>query len=224
MNDQTLPHRKIGLSAPIQYQIRADLKLIADMIAPRSRVLDVGCGDGALLTYLVKNLDVNGRGIELSQAGVNATVAQGLSVVQGNADTDLSDYPTQAFDYVVLSQTLQATRNPKQVVSNLVRIGAKAIVSFPNFGYWQVRWKLLLGGRMPRTGILGQDWFETQNIHLCTILDFIDLCRDLGIVIERGIAVNRGGRATTFYSSGQVANLMGEQAVFLLSSKTTEAS
>jgi methionine biosynthesis protein MetW len=177
----------------------------------------VGCGDGALLTYLVKNLDVDGRGIELSQAGVNATVAQGLSVVQGDADTDLAAYPTQAFDYVVLSQTLQATRNPKQVVSDLARIGAKAIVSFPNFGYWQVRWKLLLGGRMPQTGILGEAWFETENIHLCTILDFIDLCKELGIVINRGISVNHQGRATRFSNSGWVENLFGEQAVFLLS-------
>ncbi len=197
-------------------QIRVDLKLIADMIAPQSRVLDVGCGDGELLTHLVKNLNVDGRGIELSQAGVNATVSQGLSVVQGDADTDLADYPTQAFDYVVLSQTLQAIRNPRQVVSDLVRIGAKAIVSFPNFGYWQVRWQLLLGGRMPRTGFLGEEWFETQNIHLCTILDFIDLCRELGIVVERGISVNHRGRATGFEGAGWVANLFGEQAVFLL--------
>ena len=219
MTDDALPNGHAGSAAPDQYEIRGDLKLIADMIAPGSRVLDVGCGDGALLIHLAKNLDVNGRGIELSQAGVNATVAQGLSVVQGDADTDLADYPTQAFDYVVLSQTLQATRNPKQVVSDLVRIGAKAIVSFPNFGYWQVRWQLLLGGRMPRTGILGEDWFETQNIHLCTILDFIDLCQELGIVIERGISVNHQGRASGISNSGWAANFFGEQAVFLLSSE-----
>ena len=221
MTDDALGRGQAEQAGPVHYEIRGDLKLIADMIAPGSRVLDVGCGDGALLTHLVKNLDVDGRGIELSQAGVNATVAQGLSVVQGDADTDLADYPTQAFDYVVLSQTLQATRNPKQVVSDLVRIGAKAIVSFPNFGYWQVRWKLLLGGRMPRTGILGEDWYKTQNIHLCTILDFIDLCRDVGIVIERGISVNPQGRATGFSNSGWAANLFGEQAVFLLSSKNS---
>jgi methionine biosynthesis protein MetW len=221
VTDDALRRGQAERAAPVHYEIRGDLKLIADMIAPGSRVLDVGCGDGALLTYLVKNFDVDGRGIELSQAGVNATVAQGLSVVQGDADTDLTDYPTQAFDYVVLSQTLQATRNPKQVVSDLVRIGAKAIVSFPNFGYWQVRWKLLLGGRMPRTGILGEDWHQTQNIHLCTILDFIDLCQDLGIVIERRISVNPQGRDTGFLNSGWAANLLGEQAVFLLSSKNS---
>src|SRR5262245_26818550 len=121
--------------------IRIDLQLIADMVTPRARVLDVGCGDGVLLDYLVHFKQVDGRGIELSQAGVNACVSQGLSVIQGNADTDLKDYPSDAFDYVVLSQTLQAMRDPKGVLDQLVRIGRHAIVSFPNFGHWRVRWR-----------------------------------------------------------------------------------
>lgn len=196
--------------------IRVDLRLIATMIEPSSRVLDVGCGDGQLLDYLVRNRGVVGRGIELSQAGVNASVAHGLSVVQGDADTDLGNYPTQAFDYVVLSQTLQATRNPKRVISELVRIGRKAIVSFPNFGYWRVRWQLLLRGRMPQTDALGHKWHETPNIHLCTILDFAELCSAMGVKIERSISLNPKGRAAVL-QRGRMANLFGEQAVFMLS-------
>src|SRR5258705_4512099 len=126
--------------------IRIDLQLIAEMIAPKSRVLDVGCGDGALLDHLVHAKGVDGRGVEISQAGVNACVTHGLSVIQGNADTDLKDYPSDAFDYIVLSQTLQATRKPHQVLKQLVRIGRHAIVSFPNFGHWRVRWQLLTRG------------------------------------------------------------------------------
>lgn len=197
--------------------IRVDLRLIADMIRPQSRVLDVGCGDGQLLKYLVQARDVVGRGIELSQAGVNASVAQGLSVVQGDADADLGNYPTQAFDYVVLSQTLQATRNPRQVVSELVRIGRKAVISFPNFGFWSIRWSLLLRGRMPKTPALGYEWHDTPNIHLCTVLDFVDLCARLGIQIERRISLTRRGHTAFLQSSLHLANLFGEQAVFLVS-------
>ena len=198
--------------------IRVDLRLIADMIAPGSRVLDVGCGDGQLLRYLAMTRHVVGRGIELSQAGVNASVAQGLSVVQGDADADLRDYPTQAFDYVVLSQTLQATRSPSRVVSELVRIGRKAIISFPNFGYWRVRWMLMTHGRMPKTRALDHQWHQTPNIHLCTILDFMDLCTELGAHVERRISLTSGGRTSLLQSSLHLANMFGEQAVFLVSS------
>ena len=197
--------------------IRVDLRLIADMIPPASRVLDIGCGDGQLLRYLVQARDVVGHGIELSQAGVNASVAQGLSVVQGDADSDLANYPNQAFDYVVLSQTLQATRNPRRVVSELVRIGRKAIISFPNFGYWRVRLKLLAQGRMPKTGALDHEWHETPNIHLCTILDFVDMCAKLGAKVERRISLTAGGRTSVMQSSLHMANLFGEQAVFVVS-------
>ena len=195
--------------------IRIDLQLIAEMIAPKSRVLDVGCGDGALLDHLVHAKGVDGRGVEISQAGVNACVTHGLSVIQGNADTDLKDYPSDAFDYIVLSQTLQATRKPHQVLKQLVRIGRHAIVSFPNFGHWRVRWQLLTRGRMPITDSMPLQWFDTPNIHFCTILDFMGLCEELDIVVEQGTAISRSGRPSPIRSIG-AANLFGEQGLFLL--------
>jgi methionine biosynthesis protein MetW len=214
---RTLPNRGIAGSAATVAAagIRIDLQLIAEMIAPTSRVLDVGCGDGALLDHLGRAKGVDGRGVEISQAGVNACVAQGLSVIQGNADTDLKDYPSDAFDYVVLSQTLQATRKPHQVLKQLVRIGRHAVVSFPNFGHWRVRWQLLTRGRMPVTESMPLQWFDTPNIHFCTIRDFVGLCDELGIVLEQGLAISRSGRPSPIRSIGS-ANLFGEQGLFLL--------
>lgn len=196
--------------------LRVDLRLIADKINAGTRVLDVGCGDGALLNYLATHKDVDGRGIELSQSGVNACVARGLAVIQGNADTDLSDYPSGAFDYVILSQTLQAVHQPHKVMSEMLRIGTRGIVSFPNFGYWRVRWDLLTHGRMPITETLNQAWYETPNIHMCTVKDFVLLCDDLGIAIEQSITVDHNGRPTPFQGSGFLANLLSEQGVFVL--------
>jgi methionine biosynthesis protein MetW len=196
-------------------RIRVDLQLIADMVEPKTRVLDVGCGDGVLLDYLNHFKQVDGRGVELSQAGVNACVAQGLSVVQGDADTDLAQYPDHAFDYVILSQTLQATRDPKRVVENLVRIGRKAIVSFPNFGHWRVRWSLLWTGRMPETETIPARWYDTPNIHFCTILDFVDLCARLDIEIERSLSINPKGTQNNLRAH-KLANFFGEQGMFLL--------
>ena len=195
---------------------RRDLGIIAGMIADGSRVLDIGCGDGALLDYLVHQKDVDGRGIELSQAGVNSCVVHGLSVIQGDADTDLAYYPDGAFDYVVLTRTLQATRNPKDVVSQLVRIGRYAIVSFTNFGHWRVRLKLLTGGRMPVVGDDGYAWHDTPNIHLCTIRDFSLMCEDLGLTVQRALSLSRSGVGRELNFTGAAANLRGEEAIFLL--------
>lgn len=198
-------------------EIRGDLGLVASMIAPGSRVLDVGCGDGELLSYLVHHKRVDGRGMELSQSGVNTCVRHGLSVIQGDADNDLQDYPSHAFDYVVLSQTLQATRNPHAVIRHLVRIGQHAIVSFPNFGHWRIRLHLLLRGRMPTTHLLPHHWYETPNIHLCTVQDFVGLCEAEGIVIERSVTLDRHGRPFSLNPRGALANLLAEQGLFLLS-------
>ena len=198
-------------------ELRQDLRLIAEMIEPRSRVLDIGCGDGALLAYLARQKSVDGRGIELSQSGVNACVGHGLSVIQGDADRDLEAYPAGAFDVVVLSQTLQATHRPRRVVEELVRIGRRAIVSFPNFGFWRIRLRLLLTGRMPVSHCLAYPWYETPNIHLCTIRDFVALCDAIGTTIERSVTLDRHGRPFALDPRGGLANMLAEQGVFMLS-------
>jgi len=195
---------------------RFDLAVVADMVAPGSRVLDVGCGDGLLLEMLARNSQVDGRGVELSQRGVNDCVAKGLPVIQGDADTDLADYPEDSFDYVILSQTLQATQRPRIVLEHMLRIGRRAIVSFPNFGHWRVRAQLLLLGRMPRATNLQYSWHETPNIHLCTIKDFVDLAEEIGAVIERGMALDRAGAPFRVAAPLPVMNLFGAQAIFLL--------
>jgi methionine biosynthesis protein MetW len=196
---------------------RVDLLLIAEMVTPGARVLDVGCGDGTLLRLLAEKRGVDGRGIELSQAGVNSCVAQGLSVVQGDADTDLVDYPDLAFDFAILSQTIQATYSPRHVLEQLLRIGKRAVVSFPNFGHWRVRAQLMFGGKMPTTDNLPDRWYDTPNIHLCTIKDFLELCRDVGARVERAVALNAYGRKLGVSMPLFAQNLFGEQAVFLLS-------
>ena len=197
-------------------ELRRDLRLIADMVEAQSRVLDVGCGDGSLLAYLTRQKGVNGRGIELSQSGVNACVGHGLSVIQGDADRDLEAYPTGAFDVVVLSQTLQATHRPRKVVEELVRIGRRAIVSFPNFGYWRIRLGLLLTGQMPVSHCLAYPWYETPNIHLCTIRDFVALCDEIGVQIERSVTLDRHAQPFSLNPRGGLANLLAEQGIFVL--------
>jgi len=196
--------------------LRVDLQLVADQVVPDTRVLDVGCGDGVLLAYLGKVKGVDGRGLEIEMPKVSAAVRQGLSVIQGNLEDDLKDYPADTFDYVILSQTLQATHNPRAVLEDLLRVGKRAIVSFPNFGHWRVQLSLLLHGRMPATPTLPEAWFDTPNIHLCTILDFVALCHELNITIEKGYALDAMGRERVFSAIGRWANLWSEQALFVL--------
>ncbi len=195
---------------------RVDLDIIADLVTPGSRVLDVGSGDGALLAMLEQRRQVDARGIELSQAGVNECVARGLSVIQGDADRDLVHYPDGSFDFVILSQTIQATRNPKHVLTELLRIGNRAIVSFPNFGHWSTRVWLGLRGRMPVTANLSHAWYETPNIHFCTIRDFVALADEIGATVETAMALNATGHKMGMKLPWSFWNVFGQQAVFVL--------
>lgn len=200
------------MNGPMRAVLRPDLAVIAANVAPGARVLDVGCGDGALMLALRDERGVDARGLEIDPANVAECVARGLSVIQGDADTDLAEYPDGSFDYAILSQTLQTTMRPDRVLEQLLRIGKKAFVSFPNFAHWRVRLSLLWGGRMPVTRLLPVAWYETPNIHHVTVDDFRALLNERGIGVERTWFLN-GGRET----SAAAANFRAEHAVFLLS-------
>jgi methionine biosynthesis protein MetW len=196
--------------------MRLDLTLIADMIAPGSRVLDIGCGDGSLIDHLFRTRGCDARGIEIDMAEVTRAVIHGLPVMQGDADMDLAQYPDNAFDYVVLSRTLQAVERPREVLRQMLRIGERALVSFPNFGHWQLRWRLLWTGRMPDSSVWDRPWYETPNIHPCTIRDFFALCGQEGYAVERWLAVDDAGQRSPWRRFPGLANLFGEQALFQL--------
>ncbi|MDE2597466.1 MAG: methionine biosynthesis protein MetW [Sphingomonadales bacterium] len=193
-------------------QLRPDLALIAAHVAPGSRVLDVGCGDGDLLAALRAERGCDARGMEIDTANVAECVARGLSVIQGDADADLAFYQNQSFDYAILSQTLQTTMRPDRVLEDLLRIGKRAFVSFPNFAHWRVRLSLLLGGRMPVTRLLPVAWYETPNIHHVTIADFRALLAARGIRVEQAWFLRGDHRI-----GDAMANLRAEHAIFLLS-------
>ena len=205
------------LALPSHGKIRGDLGLIADMIEMGARVLDIGAGDGSLLAYLVHYKNVDGRGIEIDRKRVTDCVQQGLSVIQGDAEVDLSNYPSGSFDYVVLSQTVQAMRDVSGILEQMLRIGRHVAVSFPNFGHWRVRLNLVVRGRMPVTPNLPHDWYNTPNIHLCTVIDFLTLCQSMGVVVDQAMAVNDSGGSYDFRRFGWASNWLAEKAVFLLS-------
>ena len=197
--------------------VREDFKEIARLVRPGARVLDVGCGEGALLELLAHEKQVDGRGIEISPEGVSACLARGLAVMQGDADRDLDFFPADAFDYVILSQTLQAVLRPRHVLGELLRIGGQAIVSLPNFGHWRARLDLLFNGRMPVTSSLPEPWWQTPNIHLCTLADFTALCDDLDLRIDACAALADGKPARPAKADRAIENWRAEAALFLLS-------
>lgn len=196
--------------------LRPDQEVIANFIKPGARVLDVGCGEGSLLHWLRDHKQVDGRGIEINQQLVHAAIGRGIPVIQGDVASDLPHYPDQSYDYVILNQALQAMVDPVAVLNQLVRIGREAIVSVPNFGHWKNRLYLGLFGKMPVTKTLTYQWYDTPNIHFCTITDFVALVEKLGITIEHRVVVDADGGKINFTGRGWLANLLGQQGVFLL--------
>ncbi len=200
--------------------LRRDLRLIADLVSPEARVLDIGCGDGALLGHLARTKNADARGIELSQDGVKECLGRGLAVVQGDAEKDLHLYPDASFDYVILSQAVQAMQRPDDVVGEMLRIGRFGIVSFVNYAHWRARWHLLRG-RMPRAGAGAEPWYASPNIRPCTLEDFELLCGELGVVVEQRICLTREGQVSRLASRKWFDNLLSGQALFVLSRRTS---
>jgi methionine biosynthesis protein MetW len=196
--------------------MKKEFKVIADLLPNNTRVLDVGCGDGALMDFLVKEKNIEVRGLELNQNNVQECIYKGLPVIQGNAETELYQFPKQSFDYVVLSQTLQAFYQPDKVLRELLRIGKSVIVSIPNFGYWKVRTSLLFFGKMPVTKTLPNTWFNTPNLHMCTIKDLFNYCEDQNITIKKVIGVNENKISLIKKNNLEMKNLFSKLGVFLI--------
>lgn len=195
-------------------ELRKGLQIITNMIAPEARVLDVGCANGTLLAALVKEKNVEANGIEIKQEGVKQCIKKGLSVIQGDADNDLQYYPDKGFDYVIGCQVIQATHAPKEVLKEMLRISKNVIVEIPNFAHWRNRIYLATKGRMPVTSALSYEWYETPNIHFCTIKDFIILCEELGATIEESYYLTENGSVKSFKPGSAMANALGAQGIF----------
>ena len=196
--------------------MKEEFKVISELIDEKSRVLDVGCGDGILMEYLLKNKVVDVRGLEISKEKVKKCLSNGLAVVEGNAEYDLKQFPDLSFDYVILSQTLQAFMSPENVIKDLLRVGKKVIVTIPNFGHWKVRIDLLFKGEMPITKNLPYEWYNTPNLHMCTIQDFYNFCNNKGINIFKTISLNGQKTSKITSSNLKFKNLISELGIFLL--------
>lgn len=196
--------------------MKQEFKIISDLIDENSHVLDVGCGDGILMEYLVKEKKVNIRGIEISKTKVQNCIAKGLTIIEGNAEEDLKQFPDKSFDYVVLSQTLQAFLNPEKVINELLRIGKQAIVTIPNFGYWKIRLHLLLKGTMPVTRTLPDEWYNTPNIHLCTIKDFVYFSKAKNFKLSKSIALRSNQLSYIKDANLNLKNLSSNLGIFLI--------
>ena len=196
--------------------MKNEFKVIADLIEKDKKVLDVGCADGTLMKFLKDNKNINIRGLEISKEKVQECIAKGLTVIEGNAEKDLRQFPDKSFDYVVLSQTLQAFLNPELVLDELLRVGKKAIVTIPNFGYWKVRFHLLFKGTMPITNSLPHDWYNTPNIHMCTIKDFVRFSKIINFKIFKSLALINENVSDINNSNLIFKNLFGELGIFLI--------
>ncbi len=198
--------------------MKPEFKIISDLINKKSHVLDVGCGDGILMEFLIKEKKVNIRGIEISKAKVQNCIAKGLTIIEGNAEEDLKQFPDKSFDYVILSQTLQAFLNPEKVINELLRIGKQAIVTIPNFGYWKIGIHLLLKGTMPVTRTLPDEWYNTANIHLCTIKDFVNFSKRKNFKLSKSIALKSDQPSYIKDSNLNIKNLISNLGIFLIES------
>ena len=198
--------------------MKPEFKIISDLINENSQVLDVGCGDGILMEYLIKEKKVNIRGIEISKAKVQNCIAKGLTIIEGNAEDDLKQFPEKSFDYVVLSQTLQAFLNPEKVINELLRIGKQAIVTILNFGYWKIGLHLLLKGTMPITKTLPDEWYNTANVHLCTIKDFVNFSKTKNFKLSKSIALKSDQKSFITNSNLNMKNLSSNLGIFLIES------
>ena len=196
--------------------MKPEYKIISDLIEKNASVLDVGCDDGILMEFLKENKEADIRGIEISKNKVQLCISKGLTVIEGNAEYDLKQFPENSFDYVVLGQTLQAFINPEKVITELLRVGKKAIVTIPNFGYWKVRFHLLLKGTMPITKTLPDEWYNTPNLHMCTIKDFFHFVKSKDIKIFKSLALNNLDKSTINQSNLGVKNLFADLGIFLI--------
>jgi len=196
--------------------MKKEFKIIAQLIENNTRVLDVGCGDGTLMKHLKDNKNIDTRGLEISKNNVQTCIGKGLAVIEGNAEKDLQQFPNLSFDYVVLSQTLQAFYNPEKVINDLLRVANKAIVTIPNFGYWKVRLQLLFKGTMPITKNLPDEWYNTPNLHMCTIKDFFNFCAKKNIKLYKSIALHEQKTSTINKINLNLKNLSSELGIFLI--------